>query len=61
MKAMRILLLLIAIVVLNVILADRYLIPTKKISDDQIIFSNESAQVENEYVCLLYTSDAADE
>ena len=52
MKAMRILLLLIAIVVLNVILADRYLIPTKKISDDQIIFSNESAQVENEYVLL---------
>ena len=52
MKAMRILLLLIAIVVLNVILADRYLIPTKKIPTDQIIFSNESAQVENEYVLL---------
>ena len=52
MKAMRILLLLIAIAVLNVIFADRYLIPTKKIPTDQIVFSNGSAKVENQYVLL---------
>ena len=52
MKAMRIILLLIAIAVLNVIFADRYLIPTKKIPTDQIVFSNGSAKVENEYVLL---------
>ena len=52
MKAMRIILLLIAIAVLNVIFADRYLIPTKKIPADQIVFSSGSAKVENEYVLL---------
>ena len=51
---MRIILLLIAITVLNVIFADRYLIPTKKIPADQIVFSSGSAKVENEYV-LLYS------
>ena len=52
MKVMRIILLLIAIAVLNVIFADRYLIPTKKIPTDQIVFSNGSAKVENQYVLL---------
>ena len=42
MKIMRILLLLIVLVVLNVIFADRFLIPTKSISEDQIIYYDEN-------------------
>ena len=42
MKIMRIILLVIAIVVLNVIFADRYLIPTKQIPADQIVYSDKS-------------------
>ena len=52
MKIMRIVLLLIAIVVLNVIFADRYLIPTKTIPADQIIYSDESPKTKNEFVLL---------
>ena len=47
MKIMRIILLVIAIVVLNVIFADRYLIPTKQIPADQIVYSDKSAEVPN--------------
>ena len=49
---MRIILLVIAIVVLNVIFADRYLIPTKQIPADQIVYSDKSAEVPNERVLL---------
>ena len=49
---MRIVLLLIAILVLNVIFADRYLIPTKTIPADQIIYSDESPKTKNEFVLL---------
>ena len=49
---MRIILLVIAIVVLNVIFADRYLIPTKQIPADQIVYSDKSAEVINERVLL---------
>ena len=49
---MRIVLLLIAIVVLNVIFADRYLIPTKTIPADQIVYSDESPKTKNEFVLL---------
>ncbi len=49
---MRIVLLVIAIVVLNVIFADRYLIPTKPIPADQIVYSDKSAEVPNERVLL---------
>ena len=49
---MRIVLLLIAILVLNVIFADRYLIPTKTIPTDQIIYSDESPKTKNEFVLL---------
>jgi len=52
MKIMRIILLVIAIVVLNVIFADRYLIPTKQIPADQIVYSDKSAEVPNERVLL---------
>ena len=52
MKIMRIVLLLIAILVLNVIFADRYLIPTKTIPTDQIIYSDESPKTKNEFVLL---------
>ena len=52
MKIMRIILLVIAIVVLNVIFADRYLIPTKQIPADQIVYSDKSAEVLNERVLL---------
>ena len=52
MKIMRIVLLLIAILVLNVIFADRYLIPTKTIPADQIIYSDESPKTKNEFVLL---------
>ena len=52
MKIMRIVLLLIAILVLNVIFADRYLIPTKTIPADQIIYSDESQKTKNEFVLL---------
>ena len=52
MKIMRIVLLLIAILVLNVIFADRYLIPTKTFPADQIIYSDESQKTKNEFVLL---------
>ena len=44
MKIMRILLFLIVLVVLNVIFADRFLIPTKAIPADQIVYSDENPQ-----------------
>ena len=44
MKIMRILLFLIVLVVLNVIFADRFLIPTKAIPTDQIVYSDENPQ-----------------
>ena len=49
---MRILLLLIVLVVLNVIFADRFLIPTKTIPSDQIIYLDDNPQ-ENIDVLLL--------
>ena len=49
---MRILLLLIVLVVLNVIFADRFLIPTKTIPSDQIIYLDDNSQ-ENIDVLLL--------
>ena len=49
---MRIILLVIAIVVLNVIFADRYLIPTKQIPADLIIYSDKSAEVPDDRVLL---------
>jgi hypothetical protein len=52
MKIMRIVLLVLAVVVLNVIFADRYLIPTKQIPADQIVYSDKSAEVANERVLL---------
>tara|TARA_Y100000992_G_C21168801_1_gene444808 strand:- start:289 stop:834 length:546 start_codon:yes stop_codon:yes gene_type:complete len=52
MNIMRMLLLLIALVVLNVIFADRYLIPTQKIPSEQIIYSDEGLKNANEYVFL---------
>ena len=52
MKIVRIVILLIAILVLNVIFADRYLIPTKTIPADQIIYSDESPKTKNEFVLL---------
>ena len=52
MKIVRIVLLLIAILVLNVIFADRYLIPTKTIPADQIVYSDESPKTKNEFVLL---------
>ena len=61
MKIMRIVLLLIAIVVLNVIFADRYLIPTKTIPADQIVYSDKSPKTKNEFVLLnsqVYLDDA---
>ena len=57
MKIMRIVLLLIAIVVLNVIFADRYLIPTKTIPADQIIYSDESPKTK-EFILSLLLSNA---
>lgn len=41
---MRILLLLVALIVLNVIFADRFLIPTKTIPSDQIIYLEDNPQ-----------------
>ena len=61
MKIVRIVLLLIAILVLNVIFADRYLIPTKTIPADQIVYSDKSPETENEFVLLnsqVYLDDA---
>ena len=61
MKIMRIVFLLIAILVLNVIFADRYLIPTKTIPADQIVYSDKSPKTENEFVLLnsqVYLDDA---
>ena len=52
MKIMRIVLLLIALIVLNVIFADRFLIPTKTIPSDQIIYLDDNPQ-ENIDVLLL--------
>ena len=52
MKIVRIVILLIAILVLNVIFADRYLIPTKTIPTDQIVYSDESPKTKNEFVLL---------
>ena len=52
MKIMRIILLVIAVVVLNVIFADRYLIPTKQIPADQIVYSDKSPELSNEIVLL---------
>ena len=49
---MRIVLLLIALIVLNVIFADRFLIPTKTIPSDQIIYLDDNPQ-ENIDVLLL--------
>jgi hypothetical protein len=49
---MRIVLLLIALIVLNVIFADRFLIPTKTIPSDQIIYLDDNPQ-ENFDVLLL--------
>ena len=44
MKIMRIVLLLVALIVLNVIFADRLLIPTKTIPSDQIIYLEDNPQ-----------------
>ena len=52
MKIMRIVLLLVALIVLNVIFADRFLIPTKTIPSDQIIYLEDNPQ-ENIDVLLL--------
>ena len=49
---MRIVLLLVALIVLNVIFADRFLIPTKTIPSDQIIYLEDNPQ-ENIDVLLL--------
>jgi hypothetical protein len=49
---MRIVLLLVALIVLNVIFADRFLIPTKTIPSDQIIYLDDNPQ-ENIDVLLL--------
>ena len=52
MKIMRIVLLLVALIVLNVIFADRFLIPTKTIPSDQIIYLEDNPQKNIDVVML---------
>ena len=49
---MRIVLLLVALIVLNVIFADRFLIPTKTIPSDQIIYLEDNPQKNIDVVML---------
>ena len=49
---MRILLLIVALIVLNVIFADRFLIPTKTIPSDQIIYLEDNPQKNIDVVML---------
>ena len=49
---MRIALLLVALIVLNVIFADRFLIPTKTIPSDQIIYLEDNPQKNIDVVML---------
>ena len=49
---MRIVLLLVALIVLNVIFADRFLIPTKSIPSDQIIYLEDNQQKNIDVVML---------
>mgnify|MGYP005721581579 CR=1 FL=1 len=49
---MRILLLLVALIVLNVIFADRFLIPTKTIPSDQIIYLEDNPQTNIDVLLL---------
>ena len=49
---MRIVLLLVALIVLNVIFADRFLIPTKTIPSDQIIYLEDNPQINIDVLLL---------